>query len=198
MTGSPLARRRAIQSYADLGRKSYERSGHPAALVEALLDALNDNLCAARRAVLHGRADQRSKPLTRACMIIYGLHRTLDPRRSPTTAKRLADIYRYLLARINRVNQKNGAQVLSELIGLVNTLRSAWSAAPGSVGPKNSPAAVHLAQGKLPAQVLALNELNRRHPGALGFLEAVDEQVVTDAHGGERVPHAVRACDFAV
>jgi flagellar protein FliS len=130
MAASPLARRRAIQSYADLGRKTYEGPGQPAALVEVLLDALSDNLCAARRAVLNGRAEQRAKPLTRACMIIYGLYRSLDMRRSPTTAKRLADIYRYLLARINRINRKNGEQVLSELIGLVNTLRSAWSASP--------------------------------------------------------------------
>jgi flagellar protein FliS len=128
MTASPLARRRAIQSYADLGRKTYDRAGQPAALVEVLLDALSDNLCAARRAVLNGRVEQRAKPLTRASMILYGLHRSLDMRRSPATAKRLAEIYRYLLARINRINRKNGERVLSELIGLVNTLRAAWSA----------------------------------------------------------------------
>lgn len=125
MTGSSLARRRAIQSYANLGRKTYDG---PASLVATLLDALSDNLCAARRAIQHGLRDQRAQPLSRASMIIYGLHRSLDMRRAPTLAKRLADIYRYLLARINRVNQKNGERVLSELIGLVNTLRAAWSA----------------------------------------------------------------------
>jgi flagellar protein FliS len=127
MTASSMKRRRAIQSYTDLGRKAFERPGQSAALIEALLDALNANLCAARLAIKQGLRAHRSRPLTKACTIIAGLYRSLDMRQAPTMARRLADIYRYLLARINRVNQKNGEYVLNELIGLVATMRSAWS-----------------------------------------------------------------------
>lgn len=191
MVVSPIRRRRAIQTYQDLGGGAYARRQHPAALMEALLDALNNNLCAARRAIAHG--GPRSGPLVKASMILASLHRMLDARQAPATAQRLAGVYRYLLARINRVNRVNGDEILAELIGLVGTIRSAWavSARTASTGAKDPPAPVHLTQGKLPAQVITFDELDRRHPRALRLLEVVDEQVVAYTHGRKGVAHPV-------
>ncbi len=198
MVVSPLRRRRAIRTYQDLGGGVYARRHHPAALMEALLDALSNNLCAARRALARGEA--RAGPLAKASLIVASLHRMLDTRQASATAVRLADVYRYLLARINRVNRSNGEEVLGELIGLVGTIRSAWavSAVARSAGSENAPAAVHLSQGKFPAQMVALHELDRRHPRALGLLEVVDEQVVAYAHGRKGITHAVGARDFSI
>ncbi len=193
-------RRRAIRSYADLGGGTYARSGHAGAVVEALLDALNEHLCKAQLALAQGQGGPRAKALAKASMIVAGLYRTLDRRRAPGLAHRLADLYRYMLARINRVNRKNGQQVLGELTALVGTLRAAWSvpAGPRSVRAEDPPAAVHLAQGELPAQVVALDELDRRDPRALGLLEVVDEEVVAYAHGRKGISHPVGARDFSV
>ncbi len=198
MVVSPIRRRRAIQTYQDLGGGVYARRHTPAALMAALLDALNNNLCAAQRALARGGS--RSGPLTKASLIIASLHRMLDARQAPATTKRLAGVYRYLLARINRINRRNGEEILGELIALVGTIRSAWadSDSAGSAGAKDAPAAVHLAQGKLPAQVIAFDELDRRHPRTLGFLEVVDEQVVAYTHGRKGVAHPVGARNFSV
>jgi flagellar protein FliS len=195
---SPIRRRRAIQTYQDLGGGVYARRHTPAALMDALLDALNNNLCAAQRALTRG--GQRSGPLTKASLIVASLHRMLDTRQTPATANRLAGIYRYLLARINRVNRRNGQEILGELIALVGTIRSAWAVSDSarSAGAKDAPAPVHLSQGKLPAQVIAFDELNRRHPRALGLLEVVNEQVVAYTHGRKGVAHPVGARDFSV
>ena len=198
MVVSPIRRRRAIQTYQDLGGGVYARRHTPAALMDALLDALNNNLCAAQRALTRG--GQRSGPLTKASLIVASLHRMLDTRHAPATANRLAGIYRYLLARINRVNRRNGQEILGELIALVGTIRSAWAVSDSarSAGAKDAPASVHLSQGKLPAQVIAFDELNRRHPRALGLLEVVNEQVVAYTHGRKGVAHPVGARDFSV
>lgn len=198
MVVSPIRRRRAIQTYQDLGGGVYARRHTPAALMDALLDALNNNLCAAQRALTRG--GQRSGPLTKASLIVASLHRMLDTRQTPATANRLAGIYRYLLARINRVNRRNGQEILGELIALVGTIRSAWAVSDSarSAGAKDAPAPVHLSQGKLPAQVIAFDELNRRHPCALGLLEVVNEQVVAYTHGRKGVAHPVGARDFSV
>jgi flagellar protein FliS len=195
---SPIRRRRAIQTYQDLGGGVYARRHTPAALMDALLDALNNNLCAAQRALTRG--GQRSGPLTKASLIVASLHRMLDTRQAPATANRLAGIYRYLLARINRVNRRNGQEILGELIALVGTIRSAWAVSDSarSAGAKDAPAPVHLSQGKLPAQVIAFDELNRRHPRTLGLLEVVNEQVVAYTHGRKGVAHPVGARDFSV
>lgn len=200
MPVSPIRRRRAIRIYRELGGTVHALGNSPAALTEALLDALNHHLCAARRAITHGAGAGRAGSLARASMIIAGLYRSLDMRQSPEAAKRLASLYRHLLARINRINRKNGDAVLAELIDLVDTIRSAWTVAgrSRSVGTENPPTTVHLAQGKLPAQVLALDELDRRHPRALGLLEVVDEQVVAYTHGRKRVTHPVGASHFSV
>jgi flagellar protein FliS len=198
MVVSPIRCRRAIRSYQDLGGGVHARGRHPAALMEALLDALNNNLCAARRAVARG--GPRAGPLTRASLIVANLHRMLDARQAPVMANRLAGIYRYLMARINRVNRRNGEEILAELIGLVGTIRAAWAelASARSAGTKDAPAAVHLAQGKLPGQLIALDELDRRHPRALGLLEVVDQQVVAYTHGRKGIAHPVGARDFSV
>ena len=200
MSASAIRRRRAIRSYADLGAAAFGRLPHPAARVETLLDALNDQLCQARLSLAQGLGTQRAKALARASMIVAGLCRGLDGRQSPALARRLAGIYRYLLARINRINRKNGQEILAELTGLVGTLRSAWaeSARARSVGAKNPPAAVHLAQGEFPAQVVALDKLDRRYARAFGLLEVVDEQVVAYAHGRKGIAHPVGASDFSV
>ena len=198
MVDSPIRRRRAIRSYQDLAGGVHAWGQRPAALMEALLDALNNNLCAARRALARG--DLRSAPLAKASVIIASLYRMLETRQPPAVTKRLAGVYRYLLARLNRVNRRNGEDILAELIGLVGSLRSAWavSASPPSAGAKNPPTAVHLAQGKLPGQVIALHELDRRYPRALGLLEVVDEQVVAYTHGRKGIAHPVGASDFSV
>lgn len=200
MSASAIRRRRAIRSYADLGASAFGRLSHPAARVETLLDALNEQLCLARLALAQGMGAQRAKALARASMLVAGLHRGLDSRQAPGLARRLGGIYRYLLARINRINRKNGEAVLAELTGLVATLRGAWSESMRlrSVGAKDPPAAIHLAQGKFPVQVVALDELDRRHPRALGLLEVVDEQVVAYAHGRKGITHPVGASDFSV
>ena len=129
MPVSPIRRRRAIRIYRELGGTAHALANNPSALTEALLDALNHHLCAARRAIIQGSGAARSSPLARASMIIAGLYRSLDMRQAPEAAKRLASLYRHLLARINRINRKNGDAVLAELIGLVDTLRSAWTVA---------------------------------------------------------------------
>ncbi len=198
MVDSPIRRRRAIRSYQDLAGAVHERGQHPAALMEALLDALNNNLCVARRALLRG--DLRSAPLAKASVIIASLYRMLETRQAPAMVKRLAGVYRYLLARLNRVNRRNGEQILAELIGLVGTIRSAWAVSAGtrSAGAKDPPAPIHLAQGKLPGQLVALHELDRRHPRALGLLEFVDDQVGACTLGRKGIAHPVGARDFSV
>lgn len=199
MVASPIRRRRAIRTYQDLGGGAYARRHHPAALMEALLDALNNNLCAARRALARG--GQRAAPLAKASMIVASLHQALDTRHA--RARQLAGVYRYLMARINRVNRANGEEILAELIRLVGIIRSAWAVpagagGAGSAGAKDAPAPVHLAQGELPGQLVALHELDRRHPRALGLLEVVDEQVVAYTHGRKGIAHPVGARDFSV
>ncbi len=195
MVASPTRRRHAIRIYRELQGGSHA-PGNPAIWTGTLLDALSSHLCTARSAINQGLSSGRAASLSRASLIIAGLYRTLDLQHASVTTRRLASIYRHLLARINRINRRNGDAVLEELIRLVGTIRSAWS--PRSVGAENPPPAVHLAQGKLPAQVLAFDELDRRHARALRLFEVVDEQVIAYAHGRKRVSHPVGASDFSV
>ena len=48
--------------------------------------------------------------------------------------------------------------------------------------PEYSPAVAHLADAELPCQVMALDEIDGRHPGALRHPELVDQDRVADLH----------------
>jgi len=56
-----------------------------------------------------------------------------------------------------------------------------------SVNSENSPAVFHFAHAELPAQIVALDEINGRYPGTLGHTEVVNQDGVTHVHLIERI-----------
>lgn len=109
-------------------------------LYERALRALRD----AERAIAEGDVQARFDHNKRATDIIAHLCSTLDMERGGEIAANLADLYRFMLDRLRRVDLGNDPQPAREVAGLLEPLLASWrELANGNVaaGASNIPGA---------------------------------------------------------
>lgn len=107
-------------------------SADPHALVQMLLDAANERLTAARGCIERGELAGKAKLLHSCVIIIAELRGSLDLARGGALAKNLRDLYEYMTRRLLVANVRGDAGCVTEVLGLLAEIRSAWSA----IGPQ--------------------------------------------------------------
>lgn len=115
--------RRTDVSSATLG-------GDPHRLVSLLLDAVCKRSRLARACIEHQDVAGKGKAISSACAIISHLNGTLDHQRGGEVAANLAALYDYCLRRLTEANLHNDLSALDEVVGLIETIASAWNAIP--------------------------------------------------------------------
>jgi flagellar protein FliS len=98
----------------------------PSRLVVMLYDEALKNLVAATEAIARGDIEARCHATNRAIEILCHLYLTLDIKQGGEIAERLADIYRFVLSRLPRVNALNDAAPAHEAIRLLSPVRASW------------------------------------------------------------------------
>ena len=124
---------------ANNGAMEYERMGvatvvdsaSPHELIDMLFVGAQQRLIRARGCVLHNDIPGRADAIGAAVDIIDGLQASLDAERGGELASNLDALYDYMQRRLFRANMDNDADPIDEVLGLVDTLRSAWVA----IGP---------------------------------------------------------------
>lgn len=75
--------------------------------------------------------------LEKAHRVIFHLYTTLDMKQGGEIAARLADIYAFVISQIYLVNATKEVAVVDNLIGILDTIRSGWTALdPKSATPR--------------------------------------------------------------
>ena len=98
----------------------------PSRLIVMLYDEMLKNLETAVDAIERGDIETRCDAVNRAIEILCHLFLTLDTQQGGEIADKLAAIYRFVLARLPRVNTANDAAPAREAILLLAPVRASW------------------------------------------------------------------------
>jgi flagellar protein FliS len=99
----------------------------PSRLVVMLYDEALKNLETAVAAIERDDIETRCHAVNRAIEIVCHLYLTLDAEQGGEIAEKLGAIYRFVLARLPRVNVANDAEAAHEAIRLLTPMRASWS-----------------------------------------------------------------------
>jgi flagellar protein FliS len=126
----------ARASYRDIGIETTVTSASPHQLVLLLFDGAIDAIADARLRMHSGDIPGKGKAIGRASRIIgEGLLPALDMERGGQIAVNLRDLYEYMMKRLLEANLHNRAEILGEVMSLLNELRGAWA----QIGQRNAP-----------------------------------------------------------
>jgi flagellar protein FliS len=107
-------------------------SADPHALVRMLLDAAVDRMVAARGCIERGELAGKAKLLHSCVILIAELRGSLDLEKGGALARNLRDLYEYMTQRLLVANVRSDAGCVTEVLGLLGEIRSAWVA----IGPQ--------------------------------------------------------------
>jgi flagellar protein FliS len=101
-------------------------SASPLELVTLMYRAAIGHIESARVHLATGDIAARSSDVSRAMAILNELAQSLDPAPNPKFAKQLADLYSYILGRVQDGNFQQADQPFAEAIHLLTTLLDGW------------------------------------------------------------------------
>ncbi|HUP03538.1 MAG TPA: flagellar export chaperone FliS [Bryobacteraceae bacterium] len=110
-------------------------SASPVELIRILYESAASAIQEARRCLAEKRILERSRSITRACAILAELISSLDRERGGEVARRLAELYGYMHARLLEANHRQEDAPLAEVLGLFHTLAEAWEGAVDAPRP---------------------------------------------------------------
>jgi flagellar protein FliS len=98
----------------------------PSRLIVMLYDEALKNLETAVAAIESGDIETRCHAINQTVEIICHLYLTLDAQQGGEIAEKLGAVYRFVLARLPRVNVTNDADPAREAIRLLTPMRASW------------------------------------------------------------------------
>lgn len=103
-------------------------SAGPVELVHMLYQAAGQAVRDARHYLAQGEIADRSRCINKACEILMELTNSLDHKQGAEIARRLNQLYDYMLGQLIDANVRQADAPLAEVLGLLETLGEAWSA----------------------------------------------------------------------
>lgn len=77
---------------------------------------------------------RKGERIARVMAIVAEFSSTLDREKAPELGAHLAQLYDYMLDRLQHANQAMDARAVEEVVGLLETLREGWRGAVGQAG----------------------------------------------------------------
>jgi flagellar protein FliS len=139
---TPYARNKVAQ-YQSVSAHGGVADADPHTLVLMLLDGAIERMSTARGCIERGEIARKVKLLNSCVSLIAELRGSLNMEKGGALAHNLSDLYDYMLRRLLLANANSDARVLSEVMGLLAEIRSAWIAIAPEVrrGARNAPPA---------------------------------------------------------
>jgi len=103
-------------------------SADPLELVRLLYQTAMDAVREARKHLKAGEIRERAAAISKSSKTLFELMQALDFDRGGEIAGRLAQLYDYMLRRLNDANFKQDDAPLVEVLGLLTTLAEGWEA----------------------------------------------------------------------
>ena len=131
---TPYGRNKLAQ-YQSVSAHGGVADADPHTMVLMLLDGAMERMSTARGCIERGEIARKAKLLHSCVNIIAELRGSLNIERGGPLAQNLNDLYDYMQRRLLLANANSDARLLSEVMGLLAEIRSAWIA----IGPEVRP-----------------------------------------------------------
>lgn len=118
---------RALSAYSNVDLITTVNSASPLQLILLLYDGAIGSLAAAKGHMLDMKFAEKGRLISKAIDIIEGLRSVLDFDKGAEISQNLNDLYEYMKHRLVIANLKNDPEGPTEVMRLLNDLRTAWA-----------------------------------------------------------------------
>lgn len=117
----------ALKQYRQLGLETQINNASPHRLIQLLMEGALDRLVAAQAAMERGDTATKGVLIGKTMGIISGLRSSLDMSVLDTNLpENLDNLYDYMGRRLLDASMHNNLEIITEVIGLMKTLKSGW------------------------------------------------------------------------
>ena len=120
----------ALASYQEMGAYGQVEQANGHELIRLLLETLSVRINEAKSCILQGDIGEKITRLTKALNILDGLRMSLNIEEGGEIAANLDDLYDYMQRQLGQANAHNDIDILDEVKGLVEEIKSAWVLIP--------------------------------------------------------------------
>jgi flagellar secretion chaperone FliS len=129
---SSYARNSSLAAYHTVSVHGGVANADPHGMVQMLMDAAAERMMTARGCIERGEITRKAKLLHSCVTLIAELRGTLNMAEGGPLAQNLSSLYEYMARQLLLANVENDLQKVTEVLGLLNEIRSAWIA----IGPE--------------------------------------------------------------
>lgn len=129
----------AVQHYQSIKSQTTSIPTTPHHLIQILMQGALEKITLAKTYMQRGETEFKNTHISWAISIIDGLKMSLNQKEGGQIAKNLSDLYDYMSRQLSTANQENSEEILHEVIGLLNEIKSAWDAVPELLQAQNTP-----------------------------------------------------------
>lgn len=140
---SAYSQQSKLAAYRSVSAHGAVANADPHTLVLTLFDAVLGRLTAARACIEKADIVRKAGLLHSSVVLLAELRGSLDLHKGGTLAQNLSDLYEYMTRRLVHANVNSDAAAVTEVLGLLGEIRSAWAA----IGPEVRSGAISAAVG---------------------------------------------------
>ena len=129
---STYTRNSSLAAYHTVSVHGGVANADPHGMVQMLMDAAAERMMTARGCIERGEITRKAKLLHSCVTLIAELRGNLNMAEGGPLAQNLSNLYEYMARQILLANVENDLQKVTEVLGLLNEIRSAWIA----IGPE--------------------------------------------------------------
>jgi flagellar secretion chaperone FliS len=129
---SSYARKSSLSAYQSVAVHGGVADADPHKLVQMLLDGCAERLVSARSCMEQGETARKASLLHSCVTLVAELRGSLNMSDGGPLAQNLSALYEYMARQLLLANVQNDAGKVTEVLGLLNEVRSAWIA----IGPE--------------------------------------------------------------
>jgi flagellar secretion chaperone FliS len=123
---SGYSRASSVAAYQSAAAHGGVAAADPHRLIVMLMDGALERIQTARGCIARGDAAEKARLLNRAVSIVGELRGSLDMKNGGQIAVNLSELYDYMARRLLKATSENRIELLDEVSGLLNEIRSAW------------------------------------------------------------------------
>ena len=124
------ARTSNLAAYQSAAAHGGVAASDPHRLIVMLMDGALERIATASGCMQRGDMVEKARLLNRAVSIIGELRSSLDMKAGGQIAENLGELYDYMCRRLLKATSENRVEMLDEVTGLLQQIRSAWIAIP--------------------------------------------------------------------
>ena len=123
----------AMNKYAQVGNQSTAAFANPHRLIQMLMEGALEKISKAKGFMKNGDIAKKGEHISWAISIIEGLRVSLDHSQGGQISENLESLYVYMNSRLTQANLNNSLEMLEEVAGLLQDIKSGWDAIPQDV-----------------------------------------------------------------